>query len=231
MEPLEMKSFKLVALVFAPALEVWQFNALQVFLDELMRAGFTVEDEVTVGLFKNLLADGLVGVEVIAEVDRPEARTEFAAMLSQQAFDGFGFAVLFFVAVLRGDELHCQRQDLFVLDRHQRRHHGVVMIFGASGFVISPRALIAMDFIRAVKLCAIDCDERSVAENLEIPVNFGVLQKQLGCDFKGAIECCRGNSIEFGADVIVTGDALHPVERAAVVTSELGVHDSLVVQK
>ncbi len=52
-EPLELKSFKLVALVFAPALEVRQFNALQVFLDELVRAGFTVENEVTVGLFEN----------------------------------------------------------------------------------------------------------------------------------------------------------------------------------
>ena len=106
-----------------------------------------------------------------------------------------------------------------------------LMIFGAGGFVISTRALIAMDFIRAVKLCAIDCNERSVAENLEISVNLGALQKQPGCDFKGAIERYRFNPIELGADVIVTGDALHLVERAAVVVGELGVHDSLVVQK
>ncbi len=170
-----------------------------------------------------------MGVEVIAEVDRPEALIEGAAMLSQQALDGFGFAVLFFVAVLRSDELHCQRQDLFVLGRCQHRHCGVVMIFGAGGFVISRRALIAMDFIRSVKLCAIDCNERSVAEYLEISVNLGVLQNQPGRDFKGAVERGRFNPIELGADVIVTGDALHLVERTAVVAGELGFHDSLVM--
>ncbi len=230
-EPLEMERFKLVALVFAPALELWQFNAVQVLVDEFVRAGLAVEDEVTVGLFENLLADGLVGVEVVAEVDRLEALIEGAGMLSQQAFDGFGFAVLFFVAVLRGDELHCQRQDLLVLGRHQHCHRGVVMIFGAGGFMISRRALITMDFIRAVKLCAIDCDECSVIENLEISVNLGMLQKQPGGDFKGTVERGRFHSIELGADVIVTGDALHAVERAAVVARQSGVHDSLVVQK
>ncbi len=230
-EPLEMERFKLVALVFAPAFELWQFNAVQVLLDELVRAGLAVEDEVTVGLFENLLADGLVGVEIVAEVDRLKALIKGAGMLSQQAFDGFGFAVLFFVAVLGGDELYCQWQDLLVLGRHQHCHRGVVMIFGAGGFMISRRALITMDFIRAVKLCAIDCDERSVVENLEISVNLGMLQKQPGGDFKGGVERSRFDSIELGADVIVTGDALHAVERAAVVARQSGVHDSLVVQK
>ncbi len=230
-EPLEMERFKLVALVFAPAFELRQFNAVQVLLDEFVRAGLAVEDEVTVGLFENLLADRLVDVEVVAEIDRPKALIESDGMLSQQAFDGFGFVVLFFVAVLRGDELHCQRQDLLVLGRHQHCHRGVVMIFGASGFMISRRALITMVFIRDVKLFAIDCDERSVVENLEISVNLGMLQKQLGCDFKGTIERRRFDSIELGADVIVTGNALHPVERAAVVARQSGVHDSLIVQK
>ena len=230
-EPLEMERFKLVALVFAPAFELWQFNAVQVLLDELVRAGLAVEDEVTVGLFENLLADGLVGVEVVAEIDRPKALIEGAGMLSQQAFDGFGFVVLFFVAVLRGDELHCQRQDLLVLGRHQHCHRGVVMIFGAGGFMISRRALNTMDFIRAVKLFAIDCDERPVIENLEISVNLGMLQKQPRGNFKGGVERRWLHSIELGADVIVTGDALHAVERAAVVARQSGVHDSLIVQK
>ena len=71
--------------------------------------------------------------------------------------------------------------------RCQHRHCGVVMIFGAGCFVISLRALIAMDFIRAVKLCSIDCDERSVAENLKISVNLGMLQKQPGAISKAAL--------------------------------------------
>ncbi len=67
-----------------------------------------------------------------------------------------------------------------------------------------------MDFIKAVNLCAIDCDKRSVIQNLEISVNLGVLQEQSGGNFKGGVGRGRFHSIELGADVIVTGDVLRP---------------------
>ena len=58
--------------------------------------GLQLQMKVTVGLFENLRADGLVGVDVITEVDRLEALIECAVMMSQQAIDEFGFDVVFF---------------------------------------------------------------------------------------------------------------------------------------
>ena len=91
------------------------------------------------------------------------------------AFEGVGFAVLFFVAVLLGDELGSQWQDFRLAQCHHGQHQGVVVILGTGGFVSSAKTLFAMDFIGAVKLGAVDGDECSVIQNLKLPVNLRVL--------------------------------------------------------
>lgn len=65
-EPLEVIGFKLIAFVFASLLMGRQVSVFKIFLDEFMRARFTGEDEVTVGVSHDALANGLMSIEVIA---------------------------------------------------------------------------------------------------------------------------------------------------------------------
>ena len=48
------------------------------------------------------------------------------------------------------------------------------MILCAGGFVISAKALFTMDLIGSVKLSTVDCDERSVIQNLKLAMNIAV---------------------------------------------------------
>ena len=76
-------------------------------------------------------------------------------VLIEPAVDGFGFAILFLIAVLRRDELRAQRQHLAVADANQCGGQHDMVIFGLARAPKSCATLRTLNLVRVVEFRAI----------------------------------------------------------------------------
>jgi hypothetical protein len=120
------------------------------------------EDEVVAG-FDEPLDDALAGEQIVGQVHRAQ-ELEARGMLHEPAFDGVALAILLFGAVLFGDELRRERDDLRMSRRdHGRSQHGMI----ALDLAVAPLARVATragDLLAAEILGSVEGDERSAAE-------------------------------------------------------------------
>ena len=106
--PIAVKDFA-VLFIFEVAGDLLGFDAIKVFIQQPMRRSLRSENQIRVGELFDEFAGRLSGIQIIAQIDGAVEPVEFLAVRIQPAFDCFGFTVLFFVAVLRGNELRYQR--------------------------------------------------------------------------------------------------------------------------
>src|SRR3954468_23671387 len=142
-----------------------EVDAGEVFGDGLVRVRLAGQDEAAAAL-PDGLDDRLAGVELVAQVDRPEAG-DAGAMAGQPALGGGALAILLASAVLGRDELRRQRQDLGMAGGdHTGAQEGVETLHAA---IRAPacRALWAADLARTVVLGAVERDQQPTAQALE----------------------------------------------------------------
>ena len=130
-----------------------------------MRTFFDAEDEIVTGLC-NLFAHRLIGIQVIALVNRPQRGVAPGVFLEPPIGD-FGLAVLFFVTVLRRHELGPQRHGVAVANANHGGAQYRVVVFGFTAIAKSVAALRTMDAVRVVELGPVQCDQASAIEHLE----------------------------------------------------------------
>ena len=92
-----------------------ELGAVDEIVERLVRGRLAGEDEIVAGVRQHL-DDGLAGEQIVAEKDGTQ-RAQPRGVLGVPALDGVAFAVLFFGAVLRRDELGNQRHDLGMAGR------------------------------------------------------------------------------------------------------------------
>src|SRR5580692_586987 len=121
------------------------------------------------------------------------------------ALGGVAFAVLFFGAVLRRNELGKQRNDLGMAGRDRRRgEQGVVALHLAAG-AFSPQAMRTAELLRAEILGAVPGDQDTVAKSGEVLAQR-CRREQLLNALEARLQQRRIGGVEHVADVIVGGD-------------------------
>ena len=143
----------------------WPCNTIEITEKCFMRTFFDAEDEIVTGLC-NLFAHRVIGIQVIAQVNRTQGCVA-RCVLIEPAVGGFGFAVLFLIAVLRGDKLRSQRQHLAVSDADQCGAQHDMVIFGLARASKSGAALRTLNLVRVVEFRPIQCHKAAPVENLE----------------------------------------------------------------
>ena len=108
----------------------------------------------------------MTGEKIVAEIDRAQRRQP-RAVRRMPAFDGVALAILFLGAVLGGDELGHERNDLGMAGRHDRgRQHGMIVLGLAVG-ALARQAVRAAELLRAEILGPVPGDEGSAAQPAE----------------------------------------------------------------
>ena len=130
-----------------------------------MRTFFDAEDEIATGLC-NLFAHRLIGIQVIAQINRTQGCVA-RCVLVEPTVGGFGFAVLFMIAVLRRDKLRTQRQHLAVSDADQCGAQHDMVIFALARASKPSATLWTLNLVRVVEFRAIQCQKTASVENLE----------------------------------------------------------------
>ena len=143
----------------------WPCNAIEITEKCLVRTIFDAEDEIAARLC-NLFAHRVIGIQVIAQVNRTQ-RCVARCVLNEPAVGGFGFAVLFLIAVLRRDKLRSQRQHLAVADANQCGAQHDMVIFALARASKSGATLWTLNLVRVVELRPIQCQKAAPVENLE----------------------------------------------------------------
>ncbi len=159
-------------------------------------------------------ADGLAGVQVVAEEDGPQCGAARAVAL-QPALDGLAFAVLLGGAVLGPDELRRQRQGARLAGCHQGGGEHLVVVLGAAVAALAGRAVRALQAALAEELGAVQGDQRPAVEaahgrqravRVEVPDDGVELP----------VEVFRRHAVQELADVVVAGDAVQPEQGVRV---------------
>ena len=143
----------------------WPGNAIEITEKSFMRTFFDAEDAIAAGLC-NLFAHRLTGIQIIAQVNRTQ-RCVARCVLVEPAVGGFGFAVLFLIAVLRRDKLRAQRQHLTVTDANQCGAQHDMVIFGLARASKPGATLRTLNLVGVVEFRAIQCQQAAPVENLE----------------------------------------------------------------
>ena len=143
----------------------WPGNAIKITEKCFMRTFFDAEDEIATGLC-NLFAYRLIGIQIIAQVNRTQGCVT-RCVLIEPAVGGFGFAILFMIAVLRRDKLRAQRQHLAVTDANQCGAQHDMVIFGLARASKPDAAVRTLNLVRVVEFRAIQCQQAAPVENLE----------------------------------------------------------------
>ncbi len=143
----------------------WPGNPIEITEKCFMRTFFDAEDEIAAGLC-DLFAHRLTGIQIIAQVNRTQ-RCVARCVLIEPAVGGFGFAILFLIAVLRRDKLRAQRQHLAVADANQGGAQHDMVIFGLARASKSGATLRTLNLVGVVKFRAIQCQQAAPVENLE----------------------------------------------------------------
>ena len=135
-------------------------GAVDEIVECLVRGLLAGEDEIIAGV-RQQGDNRLAGEQIIAEIDRTQ-RAEPVGVLGVPALGGIAFAVLFFGAVLRRDELGKQRDDLGMTGRdRRRRQQGVVALYRAIA-AFSGQAMRTTELLRAEILGAVPGDQDTV---------------------------------------------------------------------
>ncbi len=137
-------------------------DAVEVLVGGFVAGRFGGEQEVAAGV-EHGLADGLAGVQVVAEVDGAQ-RGGAGAVAVQPAFDGLALAVLLVGAVLGLDELRGQRQRAGLARGDEGGGEHLVEALRAAVVALAGRAVRAVDFARAEELRAVQGDQRPCVE-------------------------------------------------------------------
>src|SRR5271170_7320115 len=85
------------------------FDASQIFVHRLVAVGFADEQKVCAD-GQNLLADGLLRIDVVAQIDRIELAVA-RSVRREPAAGASAFAVLLILTLLRLDEFRSERQN------------------------------------------------------------------------------------------------------------------------
>ena len=111
-----------------------------------MRVGLAGEEEVE-AVEQDAATEGLMGVEIVAQ-EGDRALEIAGGVLLQPAFGGGDFAVLLGVAVLRGDELGPQGDDLRASRGDDDRGDGAVVVGDLAVGVLEGGTTRAVDLLR-----------------------------------------------------------------------------------
>ena len=142
-----------------------EFGAVDEVVERLVRGLLAGEDEVVAGLDEPL-DHALAGEEIVGQIHRAQ-RLQARAVLLEPAFDGVALAILLLGAVLFGDELRRERNDLRMSRRdHGRSQHGMIALDLAVA-ALARLAMRAGDLLAAEILGSVEGDERSAAEPAE----------------------------------------------------------------
>ena len=143
----------------------WPGNTIEIAEKCLVRTFFDAEDEIAAGLC-DLFAHRLTGIQIIAQVNRTQGCVT-RCVLIEPAVGGFGFAILFLIAVLRPDKLRAQRQHLAVANANQCGAQHDMVIFGLARASKSGATLRTLNLVGVVEFRAIQCQQAAPVENLE----------------------------------------------------------------
>jgi len=133
----------------------------------------------------------------------------------EPAFDGIAFAVLFFGAVLSGDELGHQGNHLGVAGRHDGgRQQAMIVLFSAVG-ALTGQTVRTAELLRAEILRPIPGDQGSAAQPTEHLPHGGLGQQRLHA-FETGLQKRRVSLVQPVANVIVGGNSANPEQRLTV---------------
>ncbi len=178
-----------------------------------MRAFLAGEDEVVIAVLEPL-DHALAGEEIVGEIHRAQ-RLQARPVLFMPAFDGVSLAILLLGAILFGDELRRQRNDLGMSRRdHGRRQKGMITLDLAIG-AFARQAMRAGDLVAAEIFAPVEGDEGSVAEPAEGFAHRGLEQQPFRV-LEAGREPRRGRIVEHVADVVVRRDLLDAEQGLAV---------------
>jgi len=136
-----------------------------VFLDQGMRGRLADEDEMPVDGADGL-AQGLAGEQIVAEIDR--AKPGVVRPVGRQPPLRSGvLTVLFFRAILRGNEFWFERDDLVVpgSDQSYPQHRVEILLLALAA--LPGRAIVSMDVLGAEILGPVEGDQHMVSQPLE----------------------------------------------------------------
>src|ERR1035441_7586875 len=114
-------------------------------VEGLVGVGLADEEEVAV-VQERAPAEGLMGVEMVGQ-EGDGTRVIAGGVVLQPAFGGGQFAILFGVAILRGDELGSQGDDLRLAGGHQHRRHRTVIVSDLAALMFEAGTARAMDLL------------------------------------------------------------------------------------
>ena len=231
-EPLVDSGFLLSPRISRLYMQLFQLDALMVFVQSGKLGFLGGEDEVCTMLLDNGLANRLAGVQGVAEIDRPEGLV-FGRIAIQPSFQRVEFAVLLGCIVLWLNELRPQRHHAVVAGVHQRgRKYCVKILNLASATAGSSAAQLAMHLGGAMKLSAVQRDQASPAQPAKRLQSSRLLSQHRQCRVKHSVERLRRNPVQTLANVVVARNPSHPEQRGrtAVAIAALS-HSPLVRQK
>ncbi len=188
-------------------------GAVDEIVERLVRAFLAGEDEVVAAIFEHL-DDAVAGEKIVGEIDWTQ-RLQARAVRRMPAFDGGARAILLLGAVLLGDELGPERDDLGMSLRDDGgRQHGMIALDLAVG-ALARLAARARDPLAAEILGPVEGDEGSAAEPAEA-LPHGGFEQQLLHALKAGREQSGIGAVEHVADVIVGRDFLDAEQGLAV---------------
>lgn len=193
-----------------------------------MRVGLADEQEVVV-VEKRAPTEGLMGVEIVAQ-EGEEARVIAGGVVLQPAFGGGQFAILFGVAILRGDELGPQGDDLRLAGSHEHRRHRTVIVSDLAALMFEVGTARAVDLLRGMIPGAVQGDERRVVDTAQSLQNPRCAQGVVD-PIIHRIEGLGRDGVEHLANLIVAGDRLEVEETLGVVMTPRLLHRLLIRQE
>ncbi len=203
-------------------------NAGKIIEQRFVIVCFNTEDKISTGI-DDPLAHRLFGIEVIAQINRPQ-RGVAPGVFLEPPIGGLGLAVLFFVTVLRRHELWTQRHGVAVANANHGGAQYRVVVFGFTAIAKSVAALRTMDAVRVVELGPVQCDQASAIEHLEW-LKCLIFFHYIQCNIESRIEVLALDPIQLHTDVGVGWQLGNAKKRAADVFAMGFFKHSLVFQK
>src|ERR1700689_3488032 len=185
----------------------------QIFVPRLVAVGFA--DEQKVGADgQDLLADGLLRIDVVAQIDRIELAVA-QSVQREPAARGSAFTVLLIVTLLGLDEFRSKRQNPILAGFDDAGGHDGMKIIDLSTGVFAGRAIPARQFVRAKILRPIQGDQRVTVQAGQRRQRARGLHSRQSV-VEQLIEARRFDVVEHGSNVIVAGNTLHSQQSLAI---------------
>ena len=175
------------------------------------------------------LAERLIGIEIIAEIDRIEP-LDALAMGDEPAARGAAFAILLVVAVLRLHELRSQGQRPIMARRHDAGGQKGMKIFDGAIGAFARRAILARQLVRTEILRSVEGDQGPIAQAAQARQRSGPLHRRQRV-VKQPVEAGGFDEIEHVADMIVAGDSRHAEQCLAIGAALPGARTELTLMR